>query len=79
MIVSPDLTMEARWPRFAAAAVNVGVESALASRDVIGQAKGILMEGFKIDAVRAFGLMTRYSQNSNKKIRTIAQQIVDTA
>jgi AmiR/NasT family two-component response regulator len=53
-------------------------ESALASRDVIGQAKGMLMERFKIDAVRAFALMTQLSQDNNVKLRTIAQQIVET-
>ena len=31
-------------------------ESVLASRDNIGQAKGILMERFQIDAIRAFEL-----------------------
>lgn len=53
-------------------------ESALASRDLIGQAKGILMERFNIDAVRAFGLMTEYSQNANTPVRVVAQLIVDT-
>ena len=33
-------------------------ESALANRDVIGQAKGIIMERFDVDAVRAFQLLT---------------------
>ena len=32
-------------------------ESALASRDIIGQAKGILMERYDVDAVRAFELL----------------------
>jgi len=52
-------------------------ESALHSRDVLGQAKGILMERFKIDAVRAFGLMTKLSQDTNTPVRMIAQRIVD--
>lgn len=37
--------------------------SALASRDTIGQAKGMLMERFKIDASRAFGLLSKLSQS----------------
>jgi transcriptional regulator with GAF, ATPase, and Fis domain len=51
-------------------------ESALASRDLIGQAKGIIMERFNVDAVRAFELISRLSQNSNTQVRTIAEQIV---
>ncbi len=140
-LVYSDLTSEPRWPRFAAAAVQAGIqsmlsfqlythpaknggatcgrgalnlfsrnryefsveeqaigamlathaasaliaadrqtqfESALASRDAIGQAKGILMERFKIDAVRAFHLMTKFSQDNNMPIRIVAQRIVDT-
>jgi ANTAR domain len=53
-------------------------ESALHSRDMLGQAKGILMERFKVDAVRAFNLMTKLSQDSNTPVRVIAQRIVDT-
>jgi hypothetical protein len=51
--------------------------SALASRDVIGQAKGILMERFKIDAVTAFELLTRLSQESNTSVAEIAHRLVD--
>jgi GAF domain-containing protein len=51
--------------------------SALASRDVIGQAKGILMERFKIDAMAAFGLLTRLSQESNVPVAQIARQLVE--
>lgn len=49
--------------------------SALANRDVIGQAKGMLMERFGIDAVAAFDLMKRLSQDSNTKLVEIARQI----
>ncbi|MGK2869847.1 MAG: GAF and ANTAR domain-containing protein [Mycobacterium sp.] len=51
--------------------------SALHSRDLLGQAKGILMERFKVDAVRAFNLMTKLSQDTNTPVRVIAQRIVD--
>ncbi|AQA06692.1 hypothetical protein BVC93_24875 [Mycobacterium sp. MS1601] len=53
-------------------------QSALASRDAIGQAKGMLMERYKVDAVRAFELMRRLSQDSNIPIVTIAARIVST-
>lgn len=139
-VVYSDLTSEPRWPRFAAAAVQAGIqsmmsfhlythstkphggaggrgalnlfsrnryefsieervigamlathaacaliaadrqkqfESALASRDLIGQAKGILMERFKIDAVHAFNLIAKFSQDNNMPVREIAQRIAD--
>lgn len=51
--------------------------SALASRDVIGQAKGILMERYDIDAIAAFELLTRLSQTSNIKLLDVAQRLVE--
>lgn len=133
VIRCPDLRNDARWPRFAAVAVEAGIlsmlsyqlythragagalnlfgraaqtfnaeaeavgamlathaaivlidankqhnfESALASRDIIGQAKGMIMERFKVDAAHAFELLTRLSQNSNTPVRVIAQEIID--
>ena len=53
-------------------------KSALASRDIIGQAKGMLMNHFKVDADRAFGMLRSLSQSNNEPVRFIAQQIVDT-
>ncbi len=140
-VVYSDLTSEARWPRFAPAAMQAGIqsmmsfhlythptrthgggggrgalnlfsrkryefsveervigamlathaasaliaadrqtqfESALASRDQIGQAKGILMERFRVDAVHAFNLITKFSQDNNMPVRIVAERIVDT-
>jgi hypothetical protein len=51
-------------------------QSALASRDVIGQAKGMLMERFGIDAAAAFDLLRRLSQESNAKLVDIATKLV---
>jgi AmiR/NasT family two-component response regulator len=48
----------------------------LASRDIIGQAKGMIMERFDVDAVRAFELLTRLSQDSNTKLAKVAEEIV---
>lgn len=50
--------------------------SALASRDIIGQAKGMIMERFAIDAVQAFELIKRLSQSSNTKIIDVAARLV---
>jgi transcriptional regulator with GAF, ATPase, and Fis domain len=51
--------------------------SALGSRDIIGQAKGMLMERFKIDAMQAFELLKRLSQNSNTAVAVVARQVVE--
>jgi transcriptional regulator with GAF, ATPase, and Fis domain len=51
--------------------------SALASRDIIGQAKGMIMERFKIDAVQAFELLKRLSQSSNTPLVVVARQLVE--
>jgi GAF domain-containing protein len=53
--------------------------SALMSRDVIGQAKGMLMERFKIDAVHAFELLKRLSQESNTPLAEVARRVTETA
>ncbi len=51
--------------------------TALASRDLIGQAKGVMMERFGIDAVRAFELLSRLSQDSNMPVVEIACRLVE--
>jgi transcriptional regulator with GAF, ATPase, and Fis domain len=53
-------------------------KTALASRDVIGQAKGMLMNHFKVDADQAFGMLRSLSQSNNEPVRLIAQQIIET-
>ncbi len=52
------------------------LSTALASRDIIGQAKGIVMERFHIDADHAFALIARLSQEQNIKLHTIATQLI---
>lgn len=54
------------------------LQSALISRDIIGQAKGIIMERFNVDAVRAFEMLRKLSQEMNVRLATIAQRVVDT-
>lgn len=50
--------------------------SALASRDLIGQAKGMIMERYRVDAVCAFELLKRLSQISNSKVVDVAQALI---
>ncbi|MGJ9372594.1 GAF and ANTAR domain-containing protein [Nesterenkonia sp. CF4.4] len=50
---------------------------AVQSRDVIGQAKGILMERYKITGHQAFLLLARASQHTNKKLLTLAEDLVN--
>lgn len=52
--------------------------AALVNRDVIGQAKGIVMERHRITADAAFGFLTRVSQAENTKLAAIAAQLVAT-
>lgn len=52
--------------------------SALASRDLIGQAKGVIMERFGIDAVEAFALLRRLSQDGNTPLTEVARRLVET-
>lgn len=54
------------------------LESALSTRDRIGQAKGIIMERYKVDDVQAFEMMRRLSQDGNTRLVDIAQQVIDT-
>jgi GAF domain-containing protein len=54
------------------------LQSALTTRDRIGQAKGIVMERYGIDDVAAFEMLKRLSQESNIRLAEIAQQVIDT-
>jgi transcriptional regulator with GAF, ATPase, and Fis domain len=49
---------------------------AVTSRQVIGEAVGIVMERYQIDDERAFQFLVRTSQDSNVKLREVAAQIV---
>lgn len=55
---------------------NQHLEEALASRDLIGQAKGILMAREGIDADAAFDILRRASQRTDRKLRDIAAEVV---
>jgi GAF domain-containing protein len=51
---------------------------AMASRAVIEQAKGILMERYKVTSEQAFTLLTHASQRSNVKLRDISEELTTT-
>lgn len=51
---------------------------AIHTRDLIGQAKGILMERHKLTADQAFAVLVRVSQQTNRKLRDLAEQLTST-
>ena len=54
------------------------LQSALSTRDRIGQAKGIIMERFGVDDVKAFEMLRTLSQDSNTRLIDVAQRVIDT-
>lgn len=48
------------------------------TRNIIGQAQGVLMERFNISSDRAFEVLVRHSQGTNRKLRDIAYELVTT-
>ena len=52
------------------------LQAAIESRDVIGQAKGILMAQERVDADTAFEGLRARSQRENRRLRDVAEQIV---
>lgn len=56
--------------------VNRNLEQALENRDLIGQAKGMLMADQGVNADEAFDMLRRASQHSGRKLREIAAEVV---
>jgi GAF domain-containing protein len=54
------------------------LKTALRTRDRIGQAKGIIMQRFGVDDLRAFDMLRRLSQEQNIKLNELAQRVIDT-
>ena len=78
-----DETIAAILAAHAAAAILASrhgeqMESALSTRDRIGQAKGIIMERYGVDDVRAFEMLKQISQDSNTRLVDVAQRVIDT-
>ena len=51
------------------------LERAVETRDVIGQAKGILMHKRGVTADQAFDMLVRASQHLNRRLRDVAEQV----
>ena len=54
------------------------LHEALKTRELIGQAQGILIERERITAEQAFDVLRRASQYLNIKLREVAQNLIDT-
>jgi transcriptional regulator with GAF, ATPase, and Fis domain len=70
--------MLATHAALALAAANTphSFQSALARKDVISQAKGIMMERFALDGAQAVEVLTRLSRTSNTPVHTLAERLV---
>lgn len=78
-----DVAFMAIFARHAALALahswtEAGLNTALDSRKLIGQAQGILMERHDLDEARAFEVLRRYSQDHNIKLRDVAAYLIET-
>ena len=60
-------------------AAGAQMAEAVGSRDVIGQAKGVLMAQRRIDADQAFQVLKRASQRQHVKIRILAERVAASA
>jgi hypothetical protein len=54
------------------------LNNALATRELIGEAQGILMERERITGDEAFAVLVRASQHLNIKLRDVARKLVET-
>ena len=63
---------------YAAAQRESALERALVSRELVGQAQGILMERERLTADQAFAALQRSSQRRNLKLAEVARRLVET-
>ncbi|WP_299956369.1 GAF and ANTAR domain-containing protein [uncultured Modestobacter sp.] len=61
-----------------AARQESNLRSAMDRRDLIGQAKGILMERHRLTAAQAFELLVRASSHTNRKLFDVADELTST-
>ena len=53
------------------------LRTALETRDLIGQAKGVIMAALRCSADHAFALLVAQSQHENRKVTDIAREITE--
>ncbi|QIK76637.1 GAF and ANTAR domain-containing protein [Nocardioides piscis] len=53
------------------------LQQAVQTRQVIGQAVGVVMHKYAMDDARAFAFLTRLSSNSNTKLRIVAERLLE--
>jgi GAF domain-containing protein len=80
-ISAEDRGLAMMFANIAAAALgwsrqDANMSKALESRNVIGQAVGIILERYRLDSDRAFAFLVRTSQASNIKLHQVATGIV---
>ncbi|QPP05220.1 GAF and ANTAR domain-containing protein [Streptomyces bathyalis] len=63
---------------FSSARSHAQLTSAIETRNVIGQAMGILMERYKVSESEAFVIVKKSSQNTNTRLRDVARTIAET-
>jgi len=61
----------------AAEGQTASIRTALDSNRVIGTAIGIVMAGYRLTAAQGFQLLAKASKHSNRKLREIAAEVVD--
>lgn len=52
------------------------LQEAMQTRQLVGQAVGVTMERFDLDEARAFGFLSRLSQDTNTKLQVIAERLL---
>lgn len=53
------------------------LEEALRSARKIGAALGLVMAEYKVDEMSAFRILSKASQDTNRKVRVLAEELVD--
>jgi GAF domain-containing protein len=55
-----------------------GLKIAVDARHLIGQAQGMLMERYGLNAEQSFAVLRRYSQDNNIKLKEVAESLIST-